>query len=232
MKHLVMKTLSGLFGLSGLVILGGIFFSFAQSHADAKQLYPNLISPVVRGGTVGLASIPKKEVLGTGDVGGGIDYTNATSWFPSNTGVHFADKGEITFFTLSIPELEIESAAVAVGGEELADSLIQYPGTALPGRTGNAVVFGHSILPAFFNPEDYLSIFSKIDTLERGSDIKVNFDGVTYTYKVKEMFRVKPTDVYILDQNENGSYLSLVTCFPMGDPRKPERLVVRAELSS
>ena len=44
------------------------------------------------------------------------------------------------------------------------------------------------------------------------------------------MFEVRPTDIGILEQNAGSSYLSLVTCTPMGDPRKPKRLVVRASL--
>lgn len=231
MKYYVVKALSGLFGIAGFLILGSIFFSFARDRAKANYLYPDLINPLA-GSAQYTFSKSSVEVLGTTDEGG-IDYTHASNWFPTaNDPSRFAARGDISFYTISIPELNIQSAAVAIGGDELADSLIQYPGTALPGREGDAVIFGHSILPAFYNPENYISIFSKIDTLEKGSEIKVNFDGISYTYLVKEMFRVKPTDVYILDQNNSGYYLSLVTCFPMGDPRKPERLVVRAELAS
>ncbi len=231
MKQYLIRALSGLLGMSGLAILGFILFTFARSQAYANQQYPDLISPLV-GGEYGLKST-RSTVLATSDVNSeGVDYTDATNWFPdASSNTHFATGDEISFYTLSVPELGIHSASVAIGGEDLSDSLIQYPGTALPGKKGNAVVFGHSILPVFYNPENYLSIFSKIDTLKKGSKIIVNYDGVTYTYKVQQMFRVKPTDVYILDQNDDGYFLSLVTCFPMGDPRKPERLVVRAELS-
>jgi len=119
---------------------------------------------------------------------------------------------------------------VAIGGEDLSDSVIQYPGTALPGKRGNSVLFGHSILPQFYDPEDYLAIFSTLPTMEEGNKIEVNFDGITYNYEVVDMFEVRPTDIYILEQNESTPYLSLVTCTPPGHPLRPKRLVVRAKL--
>jgi len=119
---------------------------------------------------------------------------------------------------------------VAIGGEDLSKSLIQYPGTATPGKRGNAVIFGHSILPIFYNPKDYLAIFSTLPTLKKGDEILVSYDGVSYKYLVEDMFEVLPTDIEVLEQNTSDSFLSLITCVPPGDPRKPRRLVVRARI--
>jgi len=229
------RVVSGVLGIAGFAMLGTIFISFARDVSNARQEYPSLISPV---GSTFYQSSKSFELKSAPQVAstsaeGGVDYTKAINWFPeANSNSQFAESGDISFYTISIPELKIDSAAVAIGGEDLTNNLIQFPGTALPGKKGNSVLFGHSILPVFYNPKDYISIFSKIDTLSKGSEILVNYDGITYTYRVKEMFRVKPTDVYILDQTEQSEYLSLVTCFPMGDPRKPERLVVKAKLES
>lgn len=229
----MVRILTGLVGVIGFAMLGTIFTSFARDVAKARQEYPSLISPLISkpsGEVIELLSDP--SVAGA-SAEGGIDYTKATNWFPdSGSNSQFAQAGDVAFYTISIPELKIDSASVAIGSEDLTHTLIQYPGTALPGKKGNSVLFGHSVLPVFYNPKDYISIFSKIDTLKKGSEIIVNYDGITYTYRVWEMFRVKPTDIYILDQTESSEYLSLVTCFPMGDPRKPERLVVKARLES
>ncbi|QQS38983.1 sortase [Candidatus Woesebacteria bacterium] len=227
----IQKTISLLTGMTGLVLIGAIAIPILRNEVRARQEYPHLISPIPGGGRYGHSEIQQEgQVLGEGSA---VDYTLAANWFPESlTGRQFAQKGEISFYTISIPKLKIESAAVAVGGEDLTSNLIQYPGTALPGNNGNSVIFGHSVLPVFFNPSDYMSIFSTIDLLKRGDEIIVNFDGITYRYEVKETFKVKPTDVYILDQNMNDSYLSLVTCFPMGHPAKPERLVIRAKIVS
>ena len=125
---------------------------------------------------------------------------------------------------------KINRAVVAVGGEELSKSLIHYPGTAIPGKKGNAVIFGHSTLPQFFNPENYLSIFSTLPTLSRGDEISIDYDGVNFKYSVEDMIEILPTDIEVLAQNPSDAFLSLVTCVPPGHPLKPKRLVVRARI--
>ena len=44
------------------------------------------------------------------------------------------------------------------------------------------------------------------------------------------MFEVYPTDIQVLQQDNSDSFLTLVTCVPPGDPRKPRRLIVRARI--
>ena len=68
-------------------------------------------------------------------------------------------------------------------------------------------------------------------TLKEGDPIEVAFDGVNYIFRVEDMFEVLPTDLQVLDQAEDDSYLTLVTCTPPGDPRKPKRLIVRAKIA-
>jgi len=158
-----------------------------------------------------------------------IDYTKASNWFDGD--LHDFDQAStIKYYSLSVPSLRIQDATVTIGGEDLNDSLIQYPGTALPGKVGNAVVFGHSILPQYYNPENYLSIFSLLPTIDKGEEITVRYDGISYTYVVEDKFEVKPTDIEILAQNKSDSYITLVTCTPPGHPLRPKRLIVRARL--
>lgn len=157
-----------------------------------------------------------------------VDFTNPSNWFPTQQ-ANFSESS-ITHYSLSIPKLGIKDAVVTMGGEDLADSLIQYPGTAAPGTVGNSVVFGHSVLPQFYNPKDYTAIFSTLPTLRKGDDIYVRYDGIDLHFEVEDMFEVRPTDVQVLDQNDTGIYFSLITCTPPGHPLKPKRLVVRAKL--
>lgn len=157
-----------------------------------------------------------------------VDFTNPSNWFPTQN-ADFSESS-ITHYSLSIPKLRIKDAVVAMGGEDLADSLIQYPGTAVPGKVGNTVVFGHSILPQFYDPNDYTAIFSTLPTLRKGDDIHVRYDGIDLHFEVEDMFEVRPTDIQVLEQNDTGIYFSLITCTPPGHPLKPKRLVVRAKL--
>lgn len=160
---------------------------------------------------------------------GSFDSTKASEWF---TGVS-ADNttpGGVKFYTMSIPRLGIADATVSVGGEDLSQFLVQYDGTALPGKDGSTVVFGHSVLPQFYNPRDYLTIFSTLPSMRKGDMIRLEYDGVSYGYKVSEMYEVLPTQLEVLRQDVSGKNLLLITCVPPGDPRRPRRLVVKASL--
>lgn len=143
------------------------------------------------------------------------DYTNLENWF-FQTSIPTPAPSKITHYNLSIPKLKIEDAVVTVGGTDLSKSLIHYPGTANPGEFGTPVIFGHSILRQFYNPKNYLSIFSTIMTLQVNDQIIIKYNGVTYTYKVIDKLEVKPTDVEVLSQRFDGRFLKLITCVPEG----------------
>lgn len=148
-----------------------------------------------------------------------LDYTDPTNWFPSAP--FFADQSPAKDYTVSIPKVNIEKAEVRMGGEDLRQSLIQYPGTAMPGQLGAPVIFGHSILRQFYNPDidnpnRYLSLFSKIMTLDNGDEIYIDYDDIRYTYRVTDKVEVKPEDVFILQQRMNNRELKLITCVPEG----------------
>lgn len=161
------------------------------------------------------------------------DYTQLSNWFvddnnnklPSNLYVN--DDGNKYY--LSIPELGIDHATVIIGSTDLKKSLIHYSQTALPGQLGNTVVFGHSVLPQFFNPKSYLAIFSTLHKLEIGNQILINYDGSSYKYLVTEMYEVKSNDFSVLEQRFDNKTLILITCSPPGTYLR--RLVVKAELA-
>lgn len=157
-----------------------------------------------------------------------VDYSLIANWFPTVT-VPPAKPSRVTHYTVSVPKLKIERATVTIGGKRLFDSLIQYPGTALPGEYGNTVIFGHSVLPTFYNPKDYKAIFSLIPTLEKGDKIFINFDGMEFTYLVEDYFEVRPEEVDVLQQRFDQQLLSLVTCVPPGTYRA--RGILQARLA-
>jgi sortase A len=161
-----------------------------------------------------------------------VDYTQAKNWFPTAqfgaSETYGTDR-----YKISIPAVDVEDAEVIIGGESLEEGLIQYPGTAEPGQLGSPVIFGHSILRQFYapsksNPDRYMSIFSKIMTLDEGDEILVDYDGIQYVYKVREKVEVQPEDVFILQQKLNNRELKLITCVPEGTYLR--RGVVIAEL--
>lgn len=157
-----------------------------------------------------------------------IDYSKASNWFPSQPQSNANLAGRIYFLT--IPKLRITDAIVKISGEDLDKSLIHYGGTGLPGDYGAAVIFGHSILPQFYDPHNYKTIFTLLPTLKEGDEIFAKYDGVTYRYVVKGMRITNPNDVSVLEQRYDSSYIKLITCVPPGTYWK--RLEVTARLET
>lgn len=209
------KIIAAISAFLGISLLLYIFFPILSYELLASSKFATYLTPVPIGDSV---------------ISGPVDYTKASNWFIEDDGLNFENESKIKSYTLSIPELNISDMTVNIGGEDLSESLIQYPGTALPGKTGNAVIFGHSILPQFYDPTDYTAIFSTLPSLEKGNQIYIEFDGINYNFVVENMFEVRPTDIEILQQNTDSSYLTLVTCTPPGHPLRPKRLIVRARL--
>lgn len=148
------------------------------------------------------------------------DFTQVSSWFPAAPPQE-SRQSKITHYSVDIPRLRIKNAVVAIGGENLKESLIQYGGTANPGELGVPVIFGHSILRQFYNPGEtnpqrYMSIFSTIMTLEAGDAIYVDYDGIKYKYVVRKKYQVEPEDIDILAQRYDQKLLRLITCVPEG----------------
>lgn len=217
----------------GLSLIAWVAYPILSFQLFLSPKFSSLIRPIPDEVIV-QAMENEERVLGIKDDGkeGGVDLapaldlTKASNWFPQKPPeTTFSNKKE---YILSIPKLGIEEALVIIDGEDLGKSLIHYGGTSLPGDWGKAVIFGHSVLPQFFNPKNYKTIFSTLPTLERKDQILVQFDGVTYTYEVFDLRVVSPDDISVLEQKYDSSYLSLVTCVPPGTYWK--RLIVMARL--
>jgi sortase A len=161
------------------------------------------------------------------------DFTQLSNWFVTGSGITNApgimvgDNGAGTY-QISIPKLKVDNAIVTVGSLDLKKSLIQYPQTALPGQLGSPVIFGHSVLPQFFNPKSYLTIFSTLYKLKTGDEIFIDYDNIRYRYLVEEMYEVSPNDLSVLEQRFDGRYLTLITCSPPGTYLR--RLIIKARI--
>lgn len=149
------------------------------------------------------------------------------NWFPTAP-LQNKHVTKITDYMISIPKLGIEDAHVKIGGKKLQETLVQYGGTVLPGEYGNTIIFGHSVLPQFFDPKNYKAIFSTLPELEKGDEIIVDFDGIRFVYLVERYFEIEPSEVEVLEQRFDRQILTLITCVPPGTYWK--RGVVRAYL--
>lgn len=157
------------------------------------------------------------------------DYTKAENWFKNfNPSSNQKNQVDISSYTISIPTIKIEEAVVSTMDTDLEKHLVNYQGTSIPGRNGNAVIFGHSTLPQLFSVRDYKTIFANAYKLKNGDNIYAMLNGVTYTYRIFKTIVVDPSDSSALVQDYDNSYLTLVTCTPPGTIWK--RLVVKARL--
>ncbi len=195
-------------------------FAHAPREATVTSV-PQLGNPVGKVEAAEAAPTVVPEMVNTS-----LDYTDSSTWF---TGAPTPpDQAPYLVYSLSIPKLGITNAVVRTDHTDLKKSLIQYAGTAMPGDLGNTVIFGHSVLPQFFDPKNYITIFSTLHTLHPGDDIIVAADGATYDYKIADMYAVEPDNLSPLAQSYDGRYLTLITCTPPGTFLK--RLIVRAVL--
>ena len=123
-KNIFLKVIAIIWAISGVVILIGVMWPIISYKALSEGNNQDLLNPVV-------------------------DLTKASNWFVGGEESSAFSRSKVSYYNLSVPKLKIKDAVVAIGGEDLSENLIQYPGTALPGKKGNSVIFGHSVLPYF-----------------------------------------------------------------------------------
>lgn len=208
-----------------LLTIGVSIISYVLFPLISWQIYfqsafssQNIISSIPRTNIVDLA---KNSMDGT-------DYTRAENWFPKFNPTTGSGQSDTPLYTISIPKINIKEAAVSTIDTDLAKHLVNYQGTSIPGKNGNAVIFGHSTLPQLFNPKDYKTIFSNAYKLKNGDNIYALINGVTYSYKIFKTIVIDPLDTSALEQDYNNSYITLVTCTPPGTIWK--RLIIKARL--
>lgn len=205
-------------------ILVWVLWPIASFHIFVSPVLTNVVSPLA---LESKRTVSAEKVFAEDTKIQAIDYTNANVWFPKKPQKKVVQA--VSTYTLKISKLGINNAMVVIAGDDLNTSVIHYGGTALPGQIGNGVLFGHSILPQFFDPKNYKSIFSTLPKLEIGDTISITYDGVEYTYVIQEMNVTSPDDLSMLDQPQDDSYITLVTCVPPGTYW--QRLHVLAKLS-
>lgn len=139
-------------------------------------------------------------------------------------------------FSLSVPSLNIENARVesnvSSSKEEvyfpvLKHSIAHYEGTALPGEKGNVFLYGHSVLPTFYDPKDYLTIFSNLSKVKIGEEVVLSDYPRAYKYIIFEKRVVDPSALQFLNPHPYST-VTLMTCVPPGMTTK--RLLVIGRL--
>jgi len=219
----------GMFTL-GLIISMYIVFPLISwrlyvAPALAAQTYA---SPIPKA-TIITRDYVQSLIKSTENALSGIDYNNVQNWIPA-TYKEAQVATAVASYSLSIPKLGIENAVVSTTDTDLGQHLVHFPGTAIPPSVGNAVIFGHSTIPQWFDPHNYHAIFATALNLQVGDTILIGINNTLYTYKIISMTIVEPTDTSYLTQDTDGSYVTIVTCTPPGTTW--ERLIIKAKLET
>lgn len=218
--------------ISGSLLLFWAFYPIISFEVYSRLFIQRNVASPIPHSEVASSLKAADSVLGSYDVYSSNlrDFVQANLWFPAKPQTKPSEKITVTEYNISIPKLNISNAHVAVGGDDLANSLIHYIPTSLPGEYGNVTIFGHSTLPQLYDPKNYKTIFTYLPSLEKGDTIIVKMGDLEYEYEVFDMFVVKPDHISVLEQKYDASYLTLITCVPPGTYWN--RLVVRSKLKS
>jgi sortase A len=123
---------------------------------------------------------------------------------------------------IQIPSLNLDKPIVQGDDwEQLKKGVGQHIGSGLPGQTGNIVLSAHNDI--------YGEIFRHLDKLKAGDEVVISTERRNYTYVVRELDVVEPTDVWVMGPTEHAS-ATLISCYPYLVNNK--RIVVFADLAA
>ncbi len=210
----------------GLSVIGLVFGLYTLSPLISWELYlkpafasSNFASPIPQ------TKVLTKETLASLLTASTHSFQQ-NDWLPTYKEVQI--KTDVSSYVISIPRLSIENATVSTVDTDLNSHLVQFPGTPLPPNKGNAVIFGHSTLPQLYNPKDYKTIFANVLDVKVDDVLHVSSNNALFTYKIFSITVVDADDTSYLTQENDDSYLTIVTCTPPGTTWK--RLIIKARL--
>ncbi|KKS01528.1 MAG: hypothetical protein UU54_C0003G0002 [Candidatus Yanofskybacteria bacterium GW2011_GWA2_41_22] len=141
-----------------------------------------------------------------------------------NAAVESSDNISIPKINITAPIIRSASTDANIILNDLKRGVVLYPESALPGE-GSAVIIGHS--SSNFPWRKYSSVFSKLNKLEIGDSIFVNYKGRRLVFSVinKKIGTAKD----LISSNIGGD-LILGSCWPVGSDK--ERIMIAASLQN
>ena len=106
---------------------------------------------------------------------------------------------------------KIDEDLLLVEGVKKADLRLgagHIPGTSLPGEIGNCAIAGH-------RNYTFGSFFNRLDELQIGDKVTIDFNKKKYTYVAYEKLVVLPEDTSVINKNDKDKILTLITCTPV-----------------
>ncbi|MFM8311681.1 MAG: sortase [Ilumatobacteraceae bacterium] len=131
-----------------------------------------------------------------------------------------ADEPEVVLGTIEIPAIGLSDTlyqGMAMSSLDRGPS--HWPGTAMPGGYGNAVIGGHRT--------SHSRPFYDVDKLVAGDEIIYTTSDGTFVYEITHIFIVDPDDNWVISQTP-GYTTTLFACHPKFTT--DQRIIVRATL--
>jgi len=210
-----------LFIIGGLIFLSSFLPPLFYWYGGWINRSPVLFDP----DAVSVYPIPK--ILTRKGLYADLPLTDSRDWFPKAQ-IATISASPVNSFLLSFPRLKISDIEVEVNGTDLKTHPVHFPGSALPGNIGNSVILGHSALPQFYFLNSPLTIFNPLLKFKIGDEVKIDYNGLNYIYKINQIFEVTPDKIEVLSQPENRRQLTLITCVPFGTYLR--RLIIVGDL--
>ena len=121
---------------------------------------------------------------------------------------------------IQVPAIQVEAPVVqGDGAEQLKKGVGQHVGTPNPGQKGNVVMAAHN--------DVFGQIFQNLDKLKAGDQVILFSSQRSYTYIVRQVQIVEPTQVEVMNQTPEA-IVTLISCYPYMVDNK--RIVVTAAL--
>lgn len=225
------KKLVGLLSISlGIGTLVYFFFPLLSYHLYLSSAFAgeSIESPLPQRFVLG-GSSPFGGLFASGITNATSDYKDARNWFPQVKADIPGYEEKVQEYQFSIPSMGIDHAKVSTVDFDLSKHLVQYFSTSKnPTDKGTSVIFGHSTLPQWFDPKNYMAVFAHMHLIKEGDEIVLTVNNKDYHYKVFSKTILDSKDPNIFSQSFDNSYITIITCTPPGTTWK--RLVVRASL--
>ena len=121
---------------------------------------------------------------------------------------------------IQIPAIDVDSPIVQGDTwEQLKKGAGQHIGSTLPGQNGNLVLSAHNDI--------FGEIFRHLDKLAPGDEIIVSTERQSYTYVVRKIQVVAPTETWVMAPTDHAS-ATLISCYPYRVNNK--RIIIFADL--
>ena len=121
---------------------------------------------------------------------------------------------------IDIPSLNISTAIVSgTGKDQIRYYVGHFENTSMPGENGNFCIAGHSSTV-------YNNIFNDLYKIKMDDEIIITTSNGEFTYVVNEIFETEPTNMNVLNQDNDIKELTIVTCANQGK----DRLIVKGRL--